>query len=160
MRKYLLILAVVLLTSGCAVSDWFGGGSSSSGGSRFGGADQGQQQLTDAKASFERKIKAAQGQSLTQVQKDWGRLERGLSRDGLTVYRWSQTAKITPPSGAKAAQAGTGGQETASCLAMFIVDPYNMVVDATSEGLCLDLSRMPAWNPYVTESTDGRAGSV
>ncbi|MDR1043932.1 MAG: hypothetical protein LBP33_02290 [Candidatus Adiutrix sp.] len=161
MKKYVLILAVLILSSGCAFNDWFGGSSSSSsgGGSRFGGPDQGAQQMADAKNSFDQKIKSAQGQSLAQVQKDWGRLERGLSQGGLTVYRWSQTARITSPGG-KVAQASSGGQETASCLAMFIVDPYNTVVDATSEGLCLDLTRMPAWKPYVTESTDGRTGTI
>jgi Prokaryotic membrane lipoprotein lipid attachment site. len=155
MKKYLLVLSAVFLLSGCAFGDWFGGGS---GGGRSSTSASPRQQLSDGRASFDQKIKAAAGQSLSRVQKDWGRLEQGLSRDGLTVYKWSQTARLTAPAGE--VTPAQSGQETTSCLAMFIVSPDGVVVDATSEGQCYDYRLMPAWRPYILESTDGRSGSV
>lgn len=155
MKKSILVLLAVFLASGCGVGGWFGGGPGGSGPSTAGSP---RQQLSDGQASFDQKIRAANGQSLSKVQKEWGRLERGLSRDGLTVYKWSQTARLTAPAGeVTPAQAG---QETASCLAMFIVSPDGVVVDATAEGQCYDYRMMPAWRPYILESTDGRTGSV
>ncbi len=151
MKKYLLIAAAAAMVSGCATfDDWFGGRPSTSNAPR--------QQLSDGRASFDQKIKNASGRPLTRVQKDWGALEPGVSRDGLTVYTWRQTARLSTPAG-EVTQAKTG-QETASCLAMFIVNANGVVVDASSEGQCFDYRLMPAWRPYITESTDGRTGAV
>lgn len=155
MKKSILVLLTVFFVSGCGgFGGLFDGGPS--GGPSTAGSPR--QQLNDGQASFDRKIKAANGQSLSKVQKDWGRLERGLSRDGLTVYKWSQTARLTAPAGE--VTPAQSGQETTSCLAMFIVSPDGVVVDATSEGQCYDYRLMPAWRPYILESTDGRTGSV
>lgn len=155
MKKSILVLLAVILASGCGgFGGLFDGGPV--GGPSTAGSPR--QQLSDGQASFDRKVSAANGQSLSKVQKDWGRLERGLSRDGLTVYKWSQTARLTAPAGE--VTPAQSGQETTSCLAMFIVSPDGVVVDATSEGQCYDYRLMPAWRPYILESTDGRTGSV
>ncbi len=163
MKKFLLIVIAAFMTSGCAASDWFGGlfSGSDSGGRVSGGGNVSQKQMAAARESFDRKIQAVPGQTLAQVQREWGRLEAGLSRDGLTVYTWRQTARITDPN-PKVVQASQGSAkgETASCLAMFIVNPNQVVMDATSEGLCLDLYKMPAWRPHITEATDGRLGPI
>lgn len=153
MKKYLLVALAAFLVSGCALDGWFGGSSS-----RSSTTGSPREQLVVARASFEKKIKAAHGQTLPKVQNDWGGLDRGLSRDGLTVYKWSQTARLSVPAGE--VTPAQSGQETVSCLAMFIVNPSGVVVDAASEGQCYDYRLMPAWNPYVVESTDGRTGVV
>ena len=154
MKNLVLVLAMMILATGCVVDDWFGGG----GGQKW-AASTPKQQMSEARNSFDRKIQAAAGKSLNSVQKEWGRLERGLSRDGLTVYQWQQTARVTTPSGE--VSKASGGRETLSCLAMFIVnDRDGKVVDATSEGQCYDFSLMPAWKPVITNSTDGRRGGV
>ena len=155
MKKYILILAALVLATGCVADDWFGGGGSQ----KKWAASTPKQQLAEARNSFERKINAAQGKPLNTVQKDWGRLERALSRDGLTVYQWQQTAKVTTPSGETTK--ASSGSETFSCLAVFIVDDTTgKVMEATSEGPCYDYSLMPAWKPVITKSTDGRRGEV
>lgn len=153
MKKYLLVVLAAFLVSGCALGGLFSGGSS-----RSSTAASPREQLSAGRASFEQKIKAASGQTLTKVQNDWGRLDQGLSREGLTVYKWSQTARLTTPAGE--VTPAQSGQETTSCLAMFIVNRNGVVVDATSEGQCYDYRMMPAWRPYIVESTDGQTGPV
>ena len=158
MKKFALLLVTLMMTTGCAgvINDWFGFGDDSGK-----SGDKARQQLSDARASFDQKIKAAPGKSMSQLQKEWGKLEQGVSRDGLTVYRWRQTAKVTPPAGETVMPASnSSGQETFSCLAMFIVSYEGVVVDATSEGQCVDYQLMPAWRPNVTQSTDGNTGSI
>jgi len=164
MKKYVLILIALFMTSACAGGDWFGGlfgGGDGGGGSK--GGDQAQKQLAAARDSFERKLQAVPGQSLAEVKQQWGRLEAGLRREGLTVYTWKQTAKIVDPNPKVVPASNNKGQrkaETVSCLAMFIVNEQQVVMDATSEGLCLDLRQMPAWKPNVTEATNGQLGPV
>ncbi len=159
MKKFIPVFLMMLLTAGCGdVRGWFdqiGGGSSGQSGRST--ASSPKQQLNDARASFDQKLQNAQGRSLAEVRKDWGRLEPGLKRGDLTVYQWRQTAKITTPKG-EVAPASSRGASTASCLAMFIVGPGDVVVDSTAEGQCYDFRRMPAWQPTVTQSTDGRLG--
>lgn len=163
MKKYLLILIALVLMPGCAWwNGLFGGGDSSAGGGSVGGksgAQSARQQLSDARASFDEKIKSSPGKKLGDVKKEWGELEKGLSQNDLTVYRWSQTAKVTAPAG-EVAPASNNSQQTTSCLAMFIVSGDGTVVDATSEGQCFDYKLMPAWKPFIVESTDGRNGFV
>ena len=115
--------------------------------------------MNDARASFEEKIKAAQGRTVSQVRKEWSDLEAGLRQGDLTVYRWSQTARVTAPAG-ETVPTSANGQQTTSCLAMFIVSADGSVVDATSEGQCFDYRLMPDWKPFIVESTDGRTGPV
>ncbi len=163
MKKFVPILLVLLLSAGCgAVKEWFDGFGTSSGRGRPSqpGVSQARQQLTDAQAAFDKKLQSAQGKDLAQVRKDWGGLEPGVSRDELTVYRWSQTARITTPKGEVSPVSSGGGTATASCLAMFIVDANGTVVDSASEGQCFDYRKMPAWQPRITESTDGRTGPI
>lgn len=161
MKKCILISLMMLLAAGCGnVRDWFdnlGGGSPSQPSRPT--ASSPKQQLNDARASFDQKLRNAQGRTLAEVRKDWGRLEPGLKRGDLTVYQWRQTAKITTPKG-EVKPASSGGAGTASCMAMFIVGPDDVVVDSTAEGQCYDYRRMPAWKPTVTQSTDGLTGPV
>lgn len=138
------------MASGCGVGEWMGFGKSPQ--------EVANQERANGKESFEAKLAAAIGQPVAKVRKEWGALDGGLSRAGLTVFQWRQTAKLTLPEG-MAPSEGTAGQTTlASCLAMFIVRD-GVVMDATSEGQCFDYSRMPAWQPYITQSTDGRQGT-
>ena len=39
---------------------------------------------------------------------------------------------------------------------MFIVNQDGVVVDATSEGQCLDYKLMPLWRPVINADGDGR----
>lgn len=154
MKKCLVIVLAGLMVSGCAfIDEWFGAGSG-----QPSTASSPRQQLSDGRAAFDEKVKGAVGQSFSKVQKAWGGLEGGVSREGLTVYRWSQTARLTAPAGE--VTPARSGQETASCLAMFIVNSEGTVVDAASEGQCYDYRLMPAWRPYILESSDGRQGPV
>lgn len=116
------------------------------------------QQLSDGRVAFEKKLTDSKGLSLAQLRRKWGSLEPGISSDNLTVYRWSQTAKLTPPLGA--VSQASSAKTTSSCLAMFIVDPKGHVVDAASEGQCFIYRLMPSWNPLITQSTDGKTGVV
>lgn len=164
MKKLLFIVLALFLLPGCA---WLNGLFGSDGGGSHGGkrpaskpsSSSPRQELSDSRASFDEKIKAAVGQNLKQVKKEWGELETGLSQGDLTVYRWSQTAKVTTPAG-ETMPASNTGQQTTSCLAMFIVSGDGRVVDATSEGQCFDYSLMPSWKPVIVESTDGKTGPV
>ena len=157
MKKYICLIAILVFGSGCVVTEWMGldGPSGPSGKDPQVAA---QQQLNDARAGFDKKLEAARGKSLAQLNKEWGGLDGGISREGLSVFQWRQTARLTPPQG-EVTKVGNQGATMASCLAMFIVQD-GVVVDATSEGECLDLRRMPAWKPYVTQSSDGRKGEV
>lgn len=154
LKKYICLIAILALGSGCAVGEWMGlGGSGQSGKSAQKVAES---QLNDGKAAFSQKLDDARGKSLPQLQKEWGSLDGGLSRDSLTVFQWRQTARLTPP------EEESGKPQNpvmASCLAMFIVQ-NGVVVDATSEGQCFDYRLMPAWRPYITQSSDGRKGEV
>ena len=161
MKKYLLVILAVSLVPGCAWwNGLFGGGGASSGGkvttsSRI----PPRQQLNDARASFDEKIKAAQGRTVSQVRKEWGDLEAGLRQGDLTVYRWSQTARVTAPAG-ETAPTSANGQQTTSCLALFIVSADGSVVDATSEGQGVHYRLLPGWQPVSVEPTAGRTGPV
>ncbi len=154
MIKFIPLLVLFMLAPACSqFSDWLGvpgstGPTSTSANPRA--------QMQAAQASFDQKLESARGESLNQVRRSWGNLEAGLSQDGLTVYKWSQTAQVTIPAGENSA----GQTQVASCLAMFIVDQGGVVVDSTSEGRCFDYNKMPAWKPIVTQSTDGRTGSI
>lgn len=159
MKKYFLILLALVLLPGCAWWNSLFDGGDSGGQPKSSGGPSPRQQLSEARASFDEKIKAAPGRNLSQLKREWGELERGLSQNDLTVYRWSQTARVTAPAG-EAAPASNNDQQTTSCLAMFIVSYDNTVVDATSEGQCFDYRLMPSWKPYIVESTDGKTGPV
>lgn len=155
MKRVVLFLAMIFMISGCGkIDDWFG----RSGGPSQPSVSSARKQLNKAQDSFDNKLQAARGRSIEAARKDWGTLEAGLSQGGLTVYKWSQTAELTTPDGEPSQ--GKSGKQTVSCLAMFIADPDGLVVDSTSEGRCFDLSKMPAWKPVVTQSTDGRTGPV
>jgi hypothetical protein len=163
MKKYLPVFLVMLLAGGCAgVRDFVGqiGGDSSDQGSQQSSAASAQQQVNDARESFAQKLREAQGRPVAEVRQNWGGLEPGLKSGGLTIYKWTQTAQITAPAGVAVPASSSGDTNTASCLAMFIVAPGDVVVDSNSEGQCLDYSKMPDWNPTITQSTDGRTGPV
>lgn len=147
-----------MMTTGCSTfCGWF----DSSGPQQPGPATtkSASQQLAEGRASFEQKIIASRGASLSKLRTIWGSLEPGISRDNLTVYRWSQTAKLTTPTG-MVTKASSAPPATSSCLAVFIVDRKGVVVDANSEGQCFDYRFMPAWKPVITQSTDGKTGAV
>ena len=160
MKKYICLIAILALGSGCALTEWMGfdGGSSGQSGSGTSRQEVAQRQLNDARAAFAKKLDDTRGKSLAQLNKEWGGLDGGISREGLSVYQWRQTARLTPPQG-EVTKVGNSGATVASCMAMFIVQ-NGVVVDATSEGECLDYRRMPAWQPYITQSSDGRKGEV
>jgi len=161
-KKYICLIAILVLGSGCALTEWMGFDSGPSGKSGQSGKSQqevAQKQLNDARASFNKKLDDSRGKTLAQLNKEWGGLDGGISREGLSVYQWRQTARLAPPQGEVTKVGNAQGTTLASCMAMFIVQ-NNVVVDATSEGECLDLSRMPAWRPYITQSSDGRKGEV
>lgn len=160
MKKFVPMLLVLLLSAGCgAVKEWVGGVGGSPGGGGQPDVSQARRQYADAQAAFDQKLRSAQGETLARVTKDWGGLEPGVSQGELTVYRWIQTAEITVPKG-EAVPASSSRNITASCLAMFIVDANGAVVDSVAEGQCFDYRKMPAWQPRITESTDGRTGAI
>jgi hypothetical protein len=162
MKKYLPVFLVMLLAGGCAgVRDLVGqGGGDSSGQGSQQSAASAQQQLHDARASFDQKLREAQGRPVGEVRQKWGGLEPGLKSGGLTVYKWTQTAQITAPAGTAVPASSSGGVRMSSCMAMFIVGPDDVVMDSSSDGDCFDYSKMPDWSPTVTQSTDGRTGPV
>ncbi|MDR2947044.1 MAG: hypothetical protein LBV79_09895 [Candidatus Adiutrix sp.] len=159
MKKFLSLMVMAVLGSGCAVIEWPGWGAAPAGPSQQEAARQQQeaarQQFDAGQAAFDQKLSASRGLPLAQLRDAWGGLDNGPSLDGLSVFQWRQTARIIPP----AREGETPGATLASCLAMFIVQG-DVVVDATSEGQCFDYRQMPAWQPFVTQSTDGRVGEV
>ena len=121
-------------------------------------------QYKAAEDAFQKKLNATVGLPLAELRAQWGRVQQGVSRNNITVYHWQQTIAVTPPPraaaevGLESGKAGNpAGQALAlSCLAVFIVQ-HGVVVEASSEGRCLDPSRMPGWRPEIR--TAGAAGT-
>jgi hypothetical protein len=149
-RLAVCFLAAGLMLGGCAGFEPF-----SEGGDKPVG-DPESDQLTAGEAAFAKKLTSAPGLNLEGLKSQWGEVEKALTRGELTVYRWRQTATVTPPPG----QGASPDPVVFSCLAMFIVNQSDTVVDATSEGRCLDYRLMPAWQPTITQSSDGARGPV
>ena len=110
-------------------------------------------ELKAARASFQKKLGAAVGLTLAELRKQWGEVSKPVTLNNLTVYRWFQTARVTPPPDAgEALEDESQAADTLvfSCLAMFIVnDETESVVDADSEGPCYDYRLMPSWRPVI-----------
>ncbi len=148
-RLAVYFLAAGLMLEGCAGLEPF----SQEGGNSMGDLER--DQLTAGEAAFAKKLTSAPGLNLEELKSQWGQIEKALTRGELTVYRWRQTATVIPPQG----QGGRSEPVVFSCLAMFIVNQSDTVVDATSEGRCLDYRLMPAWQPSITQSSGGTRGA-
>lgn len=152
-RLVVYFLATGLMLEGCAGLEPFSQGGDNS----MGDLERDQlDQLTAAGVAFAEKLTSAPGLNLEGLKRQWGQIEKALTRGDLTVYRWRQTATVIPPQG----QGGRSEPVVFSCLAMFIVNQSDTVVDATSEGRCMDYQLMPAWQPIITQSSDRARGAV
>ena len=108
-------------------------------------------QYRAAQNAFQEKLNAAPGLTLAELRAQWGQIQQSFTRNNLTIYHWRQTISVTPPAGASAVldlagETVDGQALSLSCLVYFIVQSGE-VVEASSEGLCLEHGLMPAWNP-------------
>ena len=163
MKKYLPVLFLMIMTTGCGTFESFFWDSSPppipvKPGQPPTQETEAKKQLMAGKASFEQKLNDSIGLDMSDLLDEWGTLEPGASRSGLTVYHWKQTANLMLPPNSSENNIAT--PKTASCLAMFIVGPNKEVMDATAEGQCFDYELMPLWEPIVTQSTDGKIGVI
>ena len=111
-----------------------------------------QAQYKAAQKAFQEKLGAATGLTLAALRTRWGQVQEGITHKGSTIYHWTQTLTVTPPSDGAA---GAPPTRNLSCMAVFIVRG-GVVVEASSEGHCLDQSLMPAWRPVITTAAEGR----
>ncbi|MDR0881573.1 MAG: hypothetical protein LBP55_03405 [Candidatus Adiutrix sp.] len=151
MKKYIPLLLAVMVCSACAMGEWLSLGPVAATPRPSASPAQ---QLSDGRAAFKQKLGEAPGKTLARIKKEWGALEKGPSHGDMTGYTWRQTARLTVPAGeanpANPSQPKTAARpQTASCMAMFIVNNDEKVLDATSEGQCFDYRLMPAWQPSI-----------
>ena len=109
-----------------------------------------QAQYRAAQKAFNEKLEAAPGLTLAALRVQWGQVRQGITRGVSTIYHWTRTITVTPPEGT----AGALTPRTMSCMAVFIVQD-GVVVEASSEGQCLDYGLMPAWQPVCSGPCPG-----
>jgi hypothetical protein len=126
-------------------------------------------QYQAAERAFQEKLAAASGLTLSELRARWGQVHQNITQNKLTIYNWVRNLTVTPPPEAAAklgladayAETDTPAEAdqtmTLSCMAVFIIQG-GVVVEAFSEGRCLDPGLMPAWRPVVEAKVPGQVG--
>jgi hypothetical protein len=128
-------------------------------------------QYKAAERAFQEKLAAASGLTLSELRARWGQVQQNITLNKLTIYSWVRNLTVTPPPEAAAklgltdtpAETDTpAGDETLtlSCWARFIVQSGQggVVVEASSEGNCVEPGLMPAWRPAVEAAVPRQFG--
>ncbi|MCL2029357.1 MAG: hypothetical protein FWG97_02945 [Deltaproteobacteria bacterium] len=145
MRKLCFFALACFIISGCAGHEQ----QPASPQRKVSSAAGAQAQYKAAQKAFQEKLDAAPGLTLAALRTRWGQVQQGITHNNSTIYSWTQTITVTPPT---EGASGALPPRNLSCMAVFIFRG-GVVVEASSEGHCVDQSLMPAWRPLITTAT-------